>query len=143
MAKQNTEIQLNKNTMTMIVVGFIVVVVGIFGFIALGSSNNSADSNSNGTSVVQSGDSQIVELTAKGGYSPSTVTASADKPTILRVKTNNTFDCSSSLNIPSLGIRKNLPSSGETDIEIAAQKSGTTIKGTCGMGMYNFSIKFS
>lgn len=138
------EIQINKNSLTTMAIIFTVIVVAIFGFIAMSnSSSNANNTNSAGTSVTQEGDNQVLELTAKGGYSPGTVTAEANKPTILRVKTNNTFDCSSSLNIPSLSIRKNLPSSGTTDIEIAAQAPGTSIKGTCGMGMYNFTIKFT
>lgn len=95
-----------------------------------------------GTSVVNEGDTQIVQITAKGGYSPTLVQASANKDTILRVKTVNTFDCSSALSIPSLGISRILPPTGTTDVRIGVQKSGTQISGTCSMGMYNFSIKF-
>lgn len=95
-----------------------------------------------GASVVKDGDKQIVELTAKGGYSPAVVQASANKGTVLRVKTNNTFDCSSALTIPALGVSKMLPPTGSTDIEIGSQQAGTQLDGTCSMGMYNFSIKF-
>jgi plastocyanin domain-containing protein len=140
---KQTAVQINKNSLNIIAIVFVVVIVGIFGFVAMSSSNNTSSSNSTGTTVTQEGDKQVLELTAKGGYSPGTVTAEANKPTILRVKTNNTFDCSSSLNIPSLSVRKSLPSTGTTDIEIAAQAPGTSIKGTCGMGMYNFTIKFT
>lgn len=139
---KQAEVQISKNSLTTIAIVFTIVVVAIFGFIAMSSSSSNTN-NSTGTTVTQEGDKQVVELTAKGGYNPGTVTADANKPTILRVKTNNTFDCSSSLNIPSLRIRKNLPSTGTTDIEIAAQAPGTSIKGTCGMGMYNFTIKFT
>ena len=85
---------------------------------------------------------QIIKLTAKGGYSPQVTQASANLPTILRVKTQGTFDCSSAITIPSLNYRKNLPPSGETDIELANQKPGDTLQGLCAMGMYNFQIQF-
>lgn len=85
---------------------------------------------------------QIVTISAKGGYSPRISEAKADMPTVLRVDTNGTFDCSSSLNLPSMNYQKNLPATGVTDIEIPAQKAGSTFEGLCGMGMYKFQIAF-
>lgn len=85
---------------------------------------------------------QIVAISAKGGYSPRISEAKADTPTVLRVDTNGTFDCSSSLNLPSMNYQKNLPATGVTDIEIPAQKAGSTFEGLCGMGMYKFQIAF-
>ncbi len=86
---------------------------------------------------------QIVEINAKGGYSPKITSAQADLPTIIRIKTNGTFDCSSAVVIPSLGYRNFLLSTGLTDIPIPAQKSGTKLQGLCLMGMYNFVINFN
>lgn len=85
---------------------------------------------------------QIIPLEAKGGYSPSMTIATAGMPSILRVTTAGTFDCSSAISIPSLGYRANLPPSGTTDVEIPAQPAGTTLNGTCSMGMYHFAIAF-
>lgn len=85
---------------------------------------------------------QIIEIGAKGGYLPKISVAKANIPTILRVQTRGTFDCSSALAIPSIGYRANLPPSGITEIEVPAQKSGSTLRGLCAMGMYNFQIKF-
>lgn len=85
---------------------------------------------------------QIIEITAWGGYSPRQTVAKADLPTVIRIKTNNTFDCSSALIIPSLKIQKYLPSSGTTDIEIPTQKSNSSFRAFCAMGMYNFEIRF-
>ena len=85
---------------------------------------------------------QIVTISAKGGYLPRISEAKADMPTILRVDTNGTFDCSSSLNLPSINYQKNLPATGVTDIEIPSQKAGSTFEGLCGMGMYKFQIAF-
>lgn len=84
---------------------------------------------------------QIVEIKARGGYTPKISTAKAGIPTILRFNTNGTFDCSSSVRIPSLNISKNLSTSGQTDIELPNSNTGT-LKGTCGMGMYSFEVVF-
>jgi plastocyanin domain-containing protein len=86
---------------------------------------------------------QIVTITAKGGYTPRVTTAKADMPTIVRVVTRGTFDCSSALTIPGIGYRKMLPPSGNTDIELSPQKIGTSLQGVCSMGMYNFTIDFN
>ena len=95
----------------------------------------------NNVSVVDG--KQIVEIGVKAGYSPKLTAAKADMPTVLRMKTNGTFDCSSGVTIPSLGLKKILPSDGITDIEIPAQKAATTLRGLCVMGMYNFQVQFN
>lgn len=86
---------------------------------------------------------QVVEITAKGGFKPRMTIAKANTPTILKMKTQGTFDCSSTLVIPSIGYRNSLPSTGETQIPVPPQKPGTTLQGLCGMGMYSFQIAFS
>lgn len=95
----------------------------------------------NNVSVVDG--KQIIEIDAKGGYNPRITLAKADVPTILRMKTQGSFDCSSAVAIPALGYRVNLPPSGTTDIPIPVQKSGTTLQGLCAMGMYNFQVLFN
>ena len=84
---------------------------------------------------------QIIELTAKGGYAPRVSKARAGLPTVLRFNTNGTFDCSSFVRIPSLNIAEILPNSGITDIDLGRPPVGT-LQGTCGMGMYRFSVEF-
>jgi len=86
---------------------------------------------------------QIIEVTAKGGYTPRTTFAKADTPTTLIVKTNGTFDCSSALVIPSINFSTYLDSTGEKEVQIPAQAAGSILKGVCGMGMYSFEIKFT
>lgn len=86
---------------------------------------------------------QVIEISAKGGYAPAITTAQAGLPTILRVTTKGTFDCSSSLAIPALDYRTNLPPSGTTDIEVPSQQAGAKIQGVCSMGMYNFVVQFN
>lgn len=82
---------------------------------------------------------QIVTLRAKGGYTPKVSIVKAGVPTILRVDTTGTFDCSSALRIPSLNVAENLPATGSTDIALGTLSAGI-ISGNCGMGMYPFQI---
>jgi len=99
------------------------------------------EANVNNVSVVDG--KQIVTISAKGGYSPRVTNAKADISTIIRVATQGTFDCSAALTIPGIGYRKTLPPSGNTDIELAPQKTGTSLQGICSMGMYSFKINFN
>ncbi len=85
---------------------------------------------------------QIIDISAKGGYSPREVVAAAGMPTILRVRTSGTFDCSASLVIPDLSYQKFLQASGTEDIPISAEQAQGTLQGLCSMGMYGFQIKF-
>jgi Cu+-exporting ATPase len=85
---------------------------------------------------------QIIDITAKGGYSPRVVVAKAGVPTVLRVTTNGTFDCSASVVIPKLSYQKFLQPSGTEEINISAEQAQGTLQGLCAMGMYNFQIKF-
>ena len=106
----------------------------------MNSRGSDGEGVANNTSVVDG--RKIIEIKAKGGYRPGITYAKAEMPTVLKVKTQGTFDCSSALVIPSINYRTNLQPSGETEIEIPAQKAGTVMKGLCSMGMYNFQIRF-
>lgn len=86
---------------------------------------------------------QRISISAKGGYSPRITNAAAGVPTVIEMDTRGTFDCSSSLVIPSISYRNTLPPSGETVIEIPPQEPGTSMQGLCAMGMYNFTINFN
>ena len=113
--------------------------VGIFlWFRAPAAKDVTVPAASSNVSVVDG--TQIVEIRVKGGYQPATSQVKAGLPTVLRFETNGTFDCSSSIRIPSLGVSKNLPPSGSTDIALGALQPGT-LNGTCGMGMYRFSLE--
>ena len=84
---------------------------------------------------------QIIEISAKGGYQPRKSIAKAGIPTVIRFDTKGTFDCSSSVRIPSMNISQVLPQTGSTDIDVGTQKVAT-LQGTCGMGMYPFEVEF-
>lgn len=86
---------------------------------------------------------QIVEILAKGSYIPRLTEAKANIPTVIKVYTLATFDCTLALTIPSLNYRTTLPRTGETLIELPAQKEGATLQGVCSMAMYNFLVKFN
>ncbi len=124
------------------IISILIAVVFIGGalFFVKGKSDAPQGEVKNNVTVVDG--KQIIEIDAKGGYSPRVTTAKADMPTVIKVKTQGTFDCSSALIIPSLSYQKNLPQTGVTDIEVPPQKTGSTVQGICSMGMYNFSIKF-
>ncbi len=127
------------------VISILIAALLIGGAIMLaGKSSNSSDNQAaaaNNVTVVDG--KQIIEIGAKGGYLPETSIASAEMSTVLRMTSNGTFDCSSSLTIPSIGYRGNLPPSGITDINVPAQKAGTKLLGICSMGMYSFTVNFN
>lgn len=85
---------------------------------------------------------QIIEISARGGYVPRVTEAAANIPSVIRVTTKGTFDCSSSLTIPAIDYRAHLPIAGTTDILVPPQATGTKLEGSCNMGMYNFVITF-
>ena len=85
---------------------------------------------------------QYVDISAKGGYSPRVIEAKAGMPTVLRMKTSGTFDCSASLVIPKLSYQKFLQPSGTEEISISSEQAQGTMQGLCSMGMYSFEIDF-
>lgn len=86
---------------------------------------------------------QYITIEAKGGYSPKVSMAKAGIPTKLVIKTDGTYDCSSSLAIRSVGFQKILAQTGEEIIDLGTPEAGTPLQGTCSMGMYNFVVNFS
>lgn len=125
------------------IISIVAVIVLIGGALVL-TRGNSQDSSvpaakANNVTVVDG--KQIIEIQAKGGYLPRKSIAKAGISTVLRFETKGTFDCSSSMRIPSMGISKILPQSGITDVDIGTQQIAT-LQGTCGMGMYPFEVEF-
>jgi plastocyanin domain-containing protein len=128
-----------------IIGSLVVTVLALGGIVALSRSGgpNSVPSSEESPNVYMEDGKQIINITAKGGYSPRNVMAKANVPTVIRMITNGTFDCSSALNVSAVGFRGNLPPSGTTPIEVPPQKSGATIDGVCAMGMYSFAVNFN
>ncbi len=123
------------------IISVVVAVILIGGAIVVTKSGGTSGrvENANNVSVVDG--KQIIEIRAKGGYQPRKSVAQAGLPTVIRFNTSGTFDCSSSVRIPSLNISKILPQSGVTDIDIGKNEPGI-LKGSCGMGMYPFEVEF-
>lgn len=122
------------------VVGIIIFIIIIFSTSGDGPVTN-VNQSANNVSVVDG--KQIIAIGVRGGYSPRVTNAKAGEATIIQFNTQNAFDCSSALVIQSLGYKKNLPPSGQTLLEIPAQEAGSSLRGTCSMGMYDFIINFN
>ena len=133
--------------MNKVIIGSVVfTVLAIGGIVALLRSNGTeapVASTGNQANVAVIDGKQVIQINAKGGYAPRVTVAKANTPTVINVATNGTYDCSSALTVAAVGFRKTLPATGVTPIEIPPQKPGTTIKGLCAMGMYNFAVNFN
>ena len=126
--------------MKAIIISVVIAIVLVGGSLLLTrSGENGSVANADNVSIVDG--KQIIEINARGGYQPRKSIAKAGMSTIIRFNTRGTFDCSSSVRIPSLDISRSLPQTGFTDIDIGEGKIGI-LKGTCGMGMYQFEIDF-
>jgi plastocyanin domain-containing protein len=121
----------------------IVLVGGIILFSLLSRNNGSTPNGGASTNVSVVDGKQYIDVMAKGGYSPRSIVAKAGMPTVLRVKTQGTFDCSSGLTIPKLKYQKNLPPTGVEEIPVSADQAQGTLQGMCSMGMYSFKIAFN
>ncbi len=123
---------------TVSIFAFLVLIGGVILF-TKGDKSIHNNAPANNVSVVDG--KQIIEVSAKGGYTPRKSIAKAGLPTILRFNTSGTFDCSSSVRISSMNITNTLPQTGSTDIDLGNPQLGI-LQGTCGMGMYPFEIEF-
>lgn len=77
-----------------------------------------------------------------GGYFPRTLKAPADKTFTLNLVTNQTYSCARDFVIPALNYYQLLPDTGTVQVNIPAQKAGSTLFFTCSMGMYTGQIVF-
>ncbi|OGC88121.1 hypothetical protein A2419_01470 [Candidatus Adlerbacteria bacterium RIFOXYC1_FULL_48_26] len=121
------------------ILGVALLIGGAIYFTSKNPLQVATDTPANNVSIVDG--KQIVEVDVKGGYHPKVSTAKAGMPTILRFNTNGSYDCSTSVRIPSMGISKSLPPSGSTDVDLGSPQVAT-LQGVCGMGMYSFQINF-
>jgi plastocyanin domain-containing protein len=131
-----------KSNQILNILSIIVALVLIFFALNYSSKNNSGSNIGelvNNVSIVDG--KQIIEIKAKGGYSPRKSIAKAGVPTIIRFNTNATFDCSSAVYVPSKKLSVNLPPTGSTDLDIGVIEV-SALEVTCSMGMYSFQIDF-
>lgn len=134
-----------------LIISILIAIIVIVGAIFLKKNSFSPNSSDNldkderlqyADNVSTEDNKQIIQITAKGGYSPEHSIAKAGVPTLLKFDTRGTLDCSSFVRIPSMNISQRLPVSDSTYIDIGTQKVGK-LYGTCGMGMYPFDIEFN
>jgi plastocyanin domain-containing protein len=125
---------------TISIIAVVVLIGGVF-MLTKGNSQTQADTQVAANNVTVVDGKQIITINAKAGYQPRKSVAKAGMPTVIRFDTNGTFDCSSTVRIPSMNISKTLPQTGSTDIDVGTQQVAT-IQGTCGMGMYPFEVDF-
>jgi plastocyanin domain-containing protein len=133
-----------KNKSIFLGVMIVVILVGGILWYALSRTNDPTSTNSESSSNVSVvGGKQIIDIIAKGGYAPRAMIAKAGIPTVLRIKTQGTFDCSSALTIPKLNYQKSLSATGVEEITINPNQAQGTLQGVCSMGMYSFKITFN
>jgi plastocyanin domain-containing protein len=120
-----------------------IIVAGLLigGAFMLSTTGNGVVVNTGGSYVSIVDGKQIIEINVKGGYRPGKTVAKAGIPTVIRFKTNSTFDCSSFIRIPSLSVSQALPQTGATDVSLGIPSAGV-LQGTCSMGMYRFEVDF-
>jgi plastocyanin domain-containing protein len=132
---------MNKSVVISVVICGLLIAGAVWLSARPSGTNTPPDTGVPPTATVTDGE-QIIDITAKGGYSPRIVTAKAGVPTVLRVATKGTFDCSASLVIPKLSYQKFLQPTSVEEIVIPAEQAQGTLQGLCAMGMYNFRIVF-
>jgi plastocyanin domain-containing protein len=128
---------MKKGIIISIGIGIVVILAAVA--IVYDTKNNTPETPVQAVQVIDG--KQVIAIRAKAGFTPRTIVATAGMPTTLRVTTKGTFDCSSSIRIPSLDVSKILPQTGTTDIDIGTPSKGL-LQGSCGMGMYPFEIDF-
>ncbi len=128
---------MTKNILFALVIGAVIIAGA-----ALYKSGTQSPETGGVVATIDATGKQIVDITARGGYSPRLVRAQAGRETIIRVSTKDTYDCSVSLVIPKLDYEKFLSPVGTEEIAIPAEKANGTINGLCSMGMYSFKIVF-
>lgn len=135
---------ISKEKVTKLGLLLLAIILLYFGFFYKNSPKNPENPKVQQSSVVSiENDKQIIRIFSKGGYFPAKVNASAGLNTVIRIETQNSFDCGNAFQIPSLNITKSLPQTGITDIEIPSQVPGSEINGFCSMGMYQLQINFN
>ena len=87
-------------------------------------------------------DGELTLSVNNDGYFPVTLKAPADKAFTLNLVTNETYSCARDFVIPALNYYELLPDTGTVQVNIPAQKSGSTLFFTCSMGMYTGQIVF-
>lgn len=124
------------------IVGTTLLIGGALFFVRGGvEGNRMIQTSASAVATIEDG-VQYVDITAQGGYFPRTTRAKAGVPTVIRMKTENTYDCSSALVIRDLSYEGRLQPTGVEEISVPVEKAQGTLKGMCSMAMYHFEVVF-
>ncbi len=139
---------------------FVAVLVLILGFVTLDGGLNligsplslqnltrgwfpsQTESNSVAESSQPAVDGAIILEVQNSGYFPTTLKAPAGQDFTLNLVTDQTYSCARDFVIPALNYYQLLPDTGTVQVNIPAQKAGSTLFFTCSMGMYTGQIVF-
>ena len=91
------------------------------------------------SAVSSAGGVQQVDITVKGGYSPSVIEVERGRPVQLSFYRDEENSCSEELLLPDFSIRRDLPAFKTTLVELLPDKPGR-YEFTCGMGMLRGSL---
>lgn len=89
-----------------------------------------------------SADGVITLNVQNSGYFPAALKAPANTDLTLNLVTEKTYSCARDFVIPKLNFYQLLPDTGTVQVNIPAQKAGSTLFFTCSMGMYTGQIIF-
>lgn len=101
-----------------------------------------ASSVSTAGSDTISADGVITLNVQNSGYFPAALKAPANTDLTLNLVTDKTYSCARDFVIPKLNFYQLLPDTGTVQVNIPAQKAGSTLFFTCSMGMYTGQIIF-
>ncbi len=139
---------------------FVAVLVLILGFVTLDGGLNlmgsplslqnltrnwfpsQTESNAVADSSQPAADGAIILEVQNSGYFPTTLKVPADQDFTLNLVTDQTYSCARDFVIPALNYYELLPDTGTVQVNIPAQKAGSTLFFTCSMGMYTGQIVF-
>lgn len=83
---------------------------------------------------------RVVAITAgDSGFSPASIPAAKGEELVLRFTRTTESDCLKAIELPSLGIKKDLPVKQAVDVPVKADKEGT-IDFQCWMKMYKGKV---
>ena len=83
---------------------------------------------------------RVVQITAgDGGFVPATIPAAKGEDLVLRFTRTTESDCLKAIELPSLGIKKDLPVKQPVDVPVRADKEGN-IDFQCWMKMYKGKV---
>lgn len=85
---------------------------------------------------------EIALYVQNSGYFPRVLKAPAGKDFTLNLVTDKTYSCARDFVIPALSFYELLPDTGIVQVNIPAQRAGSTLYFTCSMGMYTGQIVF-